>query len=82
MTASVNSKAPLPMAGVSSVADSVRRSASRRCYLTPVVPPAAAAFAPSLATLGAAGLVHEIGADVARLYALPLPWPAGLSCAL
>ena len=46
------------------------------------VPPVAVAFAPSLATVGPLGLAREIGAGVARLYALPLPWPAGVAGAV
>src|SRR5206468_1687570 len=46
------------------------------------VPPVALSFAPSLAAVGPLGLAREIGAGVARLYALPLPWPAGVAGAV
>src|SRR5439155_1517685 len=46
------------------------------------VPPLALSFAPSVATVGPRGLAREIGAGVARLYALPLPWPAGVAGAV
>jgi len=40
------------------------------------------AFAPSLAALGPVALAREMGAGVARLYALPFPWPAGVAAAV